>query len=87
MNKILILSLLIISGCTTAVPVTVKFPEAPSVLLEPVPVLKPLEDNQHELSDILENVNENYGTYYEVREKLLGWQYWYKKQKEIYDKI
>ena len=40
---------------------------------------KPLEDNKHELSDILENVNENYGTYYEIREKLQGWQYWYKK--------
>jgi len=36
---------------------------------------------------LLENINENYGTYYEIREKLQAWQYWYKAQKEIYDKI
>lgn len=87
MNKILIISLLILSGCTTAVPVTVKFPEVPSVLLEPAPLLKPLDTNKQQLSDILENANGNYGTYYEIREKLNGWQDWYKAQKEIYDKI
>lgn len=87
MNKILVSLLFILSGCTTAVPVTVKFPDVPSVLLEPVPPLKPLQSDKHELSDLLENVNENYGTYYEIREKLNNWQYWYKTQKEIYDKI
>jgi len=86
MNKYLII-LLGLSGCTTAVPVTVKFPEVPSVLLEPAPVLNPLASDQRELSDLLENVNENYGTYYEIREKLNAWQFWYKTQKNIYDKI
>ena len=87
MNKIMISSLLFLSGCSTAVPVTVKFPEVPAVLLEPAPVLKPLDPNKHELSDLLENANENYGTYYEIREKLNSWQDWYKTQKQIYDKI
>lgn len=87
MNKILITLLLVSTGCSTAVPVTVKFPEVPNVLLEPAPVLKPLNEEKHELSDLLENVNENYGTYYEIREKLNGWQDWYKTQKQIYNKI
>ena len=87
MNKILISSLLFLSGCTTPVPVTVKFPEVPSVLLESAPLLKPLDKNNPELSDLLENANDNYGTYYEIREKLNGWQDWYKTQKQIYDKI
>jgi hypothetical protein len=87
MNKFVIILLLGLSGCSTAVPVTVKFPEAPDVLLIPAPALKPLAADKHQLSDLLENINENYGTYYEIREKLQAWQYWYKTQKNIYDKI
>ena len=87
MNKCLIISLLILTGCSTAVPVTVKFPEVPTILMEPAPTLKSLNSDKHELSDLLENANENYGTYYEIREKLNSWQEWYKTQKQIYDKI
>lgn len=87
MNKYVVVLLLGMTGCTTAVPVTVKFPEVPNTLLEPVPVLKPLNSDKHELSDLLENVTENYGTYYDIREKLNAWQFWYKTQKHIYDKI
>lgn len=87
MNKFVITLLLGLSGCTAAVPVTVKFPEAPGELLIPAPSLKPLDSDKRQLSDLLENINENYGTYYEIREKLQAWQYWYKTQKNIYDKI
>jgi hypothetical protein len=38
-------------------------------------------------SDIIRTVTENYGTYYEVREQLLGWQRWYREQRKIYDTI
>ena len=85
MNRLLIC--LLLTGCATAVPVAQKFPEVPVVLTDPPPMLKPLTPGQHELSDMLENINENYGTYYETRIKLLGWQSWYTKQKEIFDKI
>jgi hypothetical protein len=87
MNRYSIILLLGITGCSTAVPVTVKFPEVPNILLEPAPLLTPLAVDKHDLSDLLENVNENYGTYYEIREKLNNWQEWYKTQKTIYDKI
>jgi len=38
-------------------------------------------------AELLGTVNENYGTYYEMRERLLGWQDWYKKQKHIFETI
>ena len=38
-------------------------------------------------SELLTTVVENYGTYYEMRERLLGWQDWYTKQKHIFETI
>ena len=38
-------------------------------------------------SELLTTVTENYGTYYQVREQLLGWQLWYKEQKKIYEGV
>jgi hypothetical protein len=36
-------------------------------------------------SELLTTVVENYGTYYELVEKLQGWQDWYYKQKKIFE--
>jgi hypothetical protein len=87
MNKILIVLLLTLTGCSTVVPVAVKFPNVPLTLLEPPKELIPLANNKRKLSDLLENANKNYGTYYEIREKLIVWQEWYVEQKKIYDKL
>ena len=40
-----------------------------------------------EFSDLLENVNENYGTYYDVRERFNAWIEWYNTQKRIYESV
>lgn len=37
--------------------------------------------------ELLTTVTENYGTCYEVREKLKAWQDWYKTQKQIFEDI
>lgn len=37
--------------------------------------------------ELLTTVTENYGTCYEIREKLIGWQDWYKTQKEIFEEV
>lgn len=37
-------------------------------------------------SEVLTTVTENYSTCYAIRERLIAWQEWYKKQKELYDK-
>jgi len=38
-------------------------------------------------SELLATIVENYGTYYEMRERLLAWQDWYTKQKHIFETI
>ena len=88
MNKLLLkLSIILLAGCTT-VPVTMKFPDAPDVLKEPAGKLTPLDTNKKiELSDIIENANENAGKYYALREKYTAWIEWYTSQKKIFDDI
>lgn len=83
MNKVLIIFTLALAGCAKPVPVTYKFPLVPSSLMEPAPELVPLPDDKRELSDLLENANENYGNYHDLVIKYNSWQEWYKKQKEI----
>jgi hypothetical protein len=39
------------------------------------------------ISDILSTVTDNYATYYQVREQVLGWQQWYKEQKKIFESV
>lgn len=39
------------------------------------------------ISELLTTVTENYGTYYQMREQLLGWQEWYKEQRKIYESV
>jgi hypothetical protein len=84
--KILALSLiLLLSGCSTTVPVTAKFPEAPGTLVqEPCQQLKKLEDTA-KLSDVAKTVTVNYSEYYLCAVKLDAWQRWYREQKVIYE--
>lgn len=39
------------------------------------------------ISDILSTVTDNYATYYQVREQVLGWQQWYREQKKIFESV
>lgn len=55
--------------------------------MEPAPTLKTLSQTKPELSDILDNASENYGSYYELRERYLAWQDWYRQQKKIYEDV
>ena len=40
-----------------------------------------------EVSEMLTIITDNYATYYEQSEKLKAWQEWYKKNKEIFNKV
>jgi hypothetical protein len=55
--------------------------------MQPAPVLKPITQNDTDLSDLLENANENYGNYYELKERYIAWQEWYTAQREIFEDI
>ena len=39
------------------------------------------------ISDILSTVTDNYATYYQIREQVLGWQQWYREQKKIFESV
>jgi hypothetical protein len=89
MKKLLVpLIALILTGCASTVPVTMTFPQPPASLMEPAEKLTPLnKKNKVELSDIIENANENAGKYYKLREKYNAWQMWYEEQKKIYESV
>jgi hypothetical protein len=85
MRYAVILALLLI-GCSTVVPVTVKFPDAPGKgAMTACPDLQKLKDDAR-LSDVARTVTVNYGTYYECAVKADAWQEWYGIQKIIFEK-
>lgn len=85
--KVLIISLLLLlTGCSTVVPVTQKFPQAPEILLQQCPPLKELQQDAS-LIDLTKVVVENYTKYYECSVLVEGWQDWYRKQREIYKEL
>ena len=77
---------LLLSGCSTVVPVTAQFPEPPGKgATTACPALQKLKDDAH-LSDVATTVTVNYGTYYECAVKADAWQEWYAIQRIIFEK-
>jgi len=75
------------TGCSTVVPVTMKFPEAPgNIALTACPQLQKLQEDA-KLSDISKTVSVNYTTYYECAVKTDAWIEWYQKQKQIFENV
>jgi hypothetical protein len=64
-----------------------KWPEAPQEIQQPASDLTPLPEDKKNLTDLLENVNENYGTYYQLKEKYEAWIEWYNTQKKIFESV
>jgi hypothetical protein len=81
-----LLLVLILTGCSTTVPVTAKFPDVPERLLVKCPQLEKLE-NEVKLSDISKTVTNNYTTYYECAVKHDAFVEWYKIQKNIFESV
>ena len=78
---------LLMVGCSTTVPVTMKFPEAPGIVaMTPCPQLQKITEDA-KLSDITKTITVNYGTYYECAVKNDAWIEWYQKQKIIFEGV
>lgn len=77
---------LVLTGCSTPVPLKPKFPEAPQLLLEPCKPLKPLDPNP-KLSDVAKTVTENYHLYHDCSLKSGMWQEWYRVQRKNFEDI
>jgi hypothetical protein len=80
------LVLLLLTGCSTVVPVTAKFPEAPEVLLEKCSSLKKVNDDD-KLSDLSKTIVTNYTNHHICSTKNDGWIEWYNTQKKIFEGI
>ena len=77
---------LLLSGCSTVLPVTARFPEPPAKgAMTACPNLQKLTDNAR-LSDVANTVTVNYATYYECAVKTDAWQEWYNIQKIIFER-
>ena len=87
MRKLLLLiPVLLLTGCFTTAPVKRNFPEVPQELMESCPDLKTVPDTE-KLSDVLKVITDNYGQYQECRIKVDTWVEWYKTQKQIFDSV
>jgi hypothetical protein len=86
MRYLLILAVLVLSACSTAVPVTMKWPGVPEELLKDCPDLIQQQPTE-KLSDVLLTVSKNYRQYHECRAKLQAWQEWYTSQEKIYNSV
>ena len=87
MNKLIIILALFLTACSTVVPVTMKFPQAPESLMSQTEPLEPLPADKRELSDLIDNATYNYGKYYELEVKYKAWQEWYESQKKIHEEV
>lgn len=81
------LLLLVLTGCSTPVPVIAKFPDVPAEMLDKCPQLKTIDKETTTFSNMTTTVTENYTQYYICANKSDSWIEWYNTQKKIYESI
>lgn len=86
MKKLLTLTLVVLLSACTTVPVSRKFPEVPTELVQSCPDLKTI-DMTSKLSDVVDVVVSNYGQYKECQVKVDSWIDWYNQQKQIFESV
>jgi PBP1b-binding outer membrane lipoprotein LpoB len=79
--------ILLLTGCSTTVPVVAKFPDAPKSLTENCPNLKKIEGDVISIVDLHKTVVENYTLYHECAIKVEEWNEWHVKQKKIFESV
>lgn len=84
MKLVLLLTTVLLAGCTTVVPVTQKWPEPPGLQATKSCINLQKLDPQPQLSQIAKTVSDNYTEYYQCAVKLDAWIEWYKKQEIIH---
>ena len=87
MKIIYAIVLALLAGCSTTVPVTAKFPQAPKSLTEKCAELKKLSGDQISIIELHTTVVENYTHYYECALKVEEWNVWYIQQKKIFEEV
>ena len=78
---------LLLTGCSTLLPVAPKWPDVPKEVSETCPTLKETPKDTTKLSVVVDTVVQNYSTYYECQAKQEAWTIWYKEQRRIYEEV
>ena len=78
--------LVLLTGCSSLVPVKAKFPDVPERLIVKCPQLEKVSETPT-LSDVTKTVTNNYTTYYECAVKHDALVEWYKIQKNIFESV
>jgi len=81
---VFIVLMFLLTGCSTVVPVKVKFPELPADLSVQCAPLKKIPDDA-KLSDITKTITDNYTTYHACAANNNGLLEWYTTQKKIFE--
>jgi uncharacterized protein YceK len=88
MRYLVVVFTLLLTGCSTVVPVTAKFPSAPATLLESCPKeLKAIEGDKVNIIDLTKTIVDNYETYHICADKSDAWIEWYNIQKKIFEEV
>ena len=82
-----LLLVMLLTGCSTTVPVVMKFPEAPPSLKQPCASLKKIQGDSVSIVELHTTVVENYTNYYECSIKVDEWNAWYIQQKKIFEEV
>ena len=83
---VIMLVLAMCSGCSTTVPVSARFPDAPRLGQGTCPQLQTVAEGV-KLSELTNTVTINYSTYYECAVKADQWNEWYAIQKRIFEGV
>jgi hypothetical protein len=86
--KLVVLAIsLALTACSTLVPVSMTFPEAPGRQAQVAcPNLQKLKEDAL-LSDVSRTITINYSTYYECAVKTDAWIEWYEIQRRIFEGV
>jgi hypothetical protein len=76
----------LMTGCSTVVPVTSKFPDVPERLMVKCPRLEKVSETPT-LSDVAKTITNNYTTYYDCAVKHDAFIEWYNIQKNIFESV
>lgn len=85
MKALIVCLTLLLSACSTLVPVKPHFPEAPKELFEKCPNLNQADPNTQSVVELLKVVVENYELYYLCAIKQETWAEWYNAQRAIFE--
>lgn len=86
MRYLMISLVILLASCSTAVPLTPKFPDAPDTLLQGCPKqLETISGDNVTIIDFTKTVVKNYGTYHECAAKYDSWIEWYQTQKKLWN--